>query len=250
MTQHSLAQTLFDARKLARQQHSGVLSTQSLSMKGFPFGSVTPYLMNDEGDLILYASDIAQHSRNMKAEPQVSLCIYDGSQADSQANARLTFMGQAQALSCDPKEANEYFNLFPQAHGYVNAHDFRFYRVKVERLRYIGGFGDIHWLKEADWRMPIPAWKQNLASIIEHMHEDHADALALIVNHCLGTNAVEGDVEMLSAYAEGFYVSLAGNRHFIPFVAHCLGDGAIRSAMVTLTQRARQSESVSQVAVA
>ena len=66
---------IFNARCLMRTQHTGVLSTVSLSLKGYPFGSVTPYWMTDNGDLILYASDIAQHSRNMKADSKVSLCV-------------------------------------------------------------------------------------------------------------------------------------------------------------------------------
>ena len=90
MQSDNLQQHIFNARALLRQQHSGVLSTLSLSLKGYPFGSVTPYWMTEQGSLVLYASDIAQHSRNMQADAKVSLCVFDGAQDDSQANARVT----------------------------------------------------------------------------------------------------------------------------------------------------------------
>ena len=62
-----------DARLLMRIQHSGILSTLSVSVAGYPFGSVTPFMMLGNGNLVIYASDIAQHARNMKADPKVSI---------------------------------------------------------------------------------------------------------------------------------------------------------------------------------
>jgi putative heme iron utilization protein len=54
------------AALLMRSQHTAVLSTHSVSMHGYPFGSVMPFLMTEEGNVVVYASDIAQHSRNIK----------------------------------------------------------------------------------------------------------------------------------------------------------------------------------------
>ena len=71
------------AKQLARAQHSGVLGTHSTSMPGYPFGSVVPYYLTPEGDAVIYISDIALHTRNIKANDKVSLTIFDNEEDDS-----------------------------------------------------------------------------------------------------------------------------------------------------------------------
>jgi hypothetical protein len=44
---------IHQAALLMRSQHSGVLSTQSVSLHGYPFGSVMPCLMTEEGNLVV-----------------------------------------------------------------------------------------------------------------------------------------------------------------------------------------------------
>jgi putative heme iron utilization protein len=230
------------ARVLMRSQHSGVLATQSLSMKGFPFGSVTPYLMTETGDIVIYASDIAQHSRNMKTDPHVSLCVHDGVQDDSQASARVTVLAHAEPDAVSEALQARYFTLFPQARKYVEAHDFRFYLLKTTRVRYIGGFGEIYWFNLTDWQIGMPQFSHSVEGVIEHMHDDHADALADIFNHVTSSNAQEGEVSMLSCFAEGFHVKHAGKIHFLPFMQSLGRQYDVRKAMVDLTKGARPTE--------
>lgn len=239
---------IFNARCLMRTQHTGVLSTVSLSLKGYPFGSVTPYWMTDNGDLILYASDIAQHSRNMKADSKVSLCVFDSNKDDSQANARVTVIGDASVIGSDCEEAESYFTLYPQARAYVNAHDFQFYRITPTRIRYIGGFGEIHWFKPEDWHYATPEWVEHKQGMIDHMHEDHKDALALMLDHQYGVKANENDIEMLNTCIEGFHVNAAGNVYFIKYDSPCLAPQSVRPAMVKLTHAARRGGRAQSVA--
>lgn len=234
------AQHIHQARSLMRFQHSGVLATQSLSIKGFPFGSVTPYLMTEQGDLIIYASDIAQHSRNMKADPHVSLCVHDGAQSDSQASARVTVLALAEADTVSQEHQQQYFALFPQAKKYVEAHDFRFYLLNTQRVRYIGGFGEIYWFSQDEWQENVVCIGSQAKGIIAHMHEDHDDALAEIFNHVVSGKAQAGEVKMLSCFAEGFHVVYQGNIHFVPYMQALGRHYDVRKAMVDLTKAARQ----------
>jgi putative heme iron utilization protein len=233
-------QHIHQARLLMRAQHSGVLATQSLSIKGFPFGSVTPYLMTEQGNLIIYASDIAQHSRNMKADPHVSLCVYDGAQSDSQASARVTVLALAEADAVSQEHQQQYFALFPQAKKYVEAHDFRFYLLNTERVRYIGGFGEIYWFSQEEWQENIVNIGSQANGIITHMHEDHDDALAEIFNHASDGRAQAGEVKMLSCVAEGFHVVYKGSVSFIAYLQPLGRQYDVRKAMVDLTKAARK----------
>ena len=40
-------------------------------------------------------------------------------------------------------------------------HDFNFYKLKVSKVRWIGGFGDIAWLNEKHWVDEKPKWIKN-----------------------------------------------------------------------------------------
>lgn len=237
-------QHIQDARRLMRSLHSGVLATNSLSVKGFPFGSVVPFLLTEEGDLVIYASDIAQHSRNMKADAKVSLCAYDSAQADSQASARVTLLAHAFADAVDDDLQKMYFQLFPQAKAYVEAHDFRFYSLKTERVRYIGGFGEIYWFNKDDWTDSLLTLAAQSKGIIQHMHDDHADALAEVANHFTHFKAKEGEVRMLSCYSQGFHFAYQSHIGFIPFLHEVGYQYDVRKAMVDLTRAARLDKSV------
>lgn len=240
-------QHMHNASKLIRSQHSGVLSTLSLSLKGFPFGSVTPFLMTESGDIVIYASDIAQHSRNMKTNDKVSLFVHDINESDSQASARVTIVGNASVDSVDASLQALYFKLFPQAKAYVEAHDFRFYLINTHKVRYIGGFGEIYWFSQSEWSAIMYPVASSVDGAIEHMHTDHADALSQIVAHATHKNVKEGSVTMVSCFQHGFHYttglrSLSSQRtqsiKFITFMNPISDNYDLRHAMVDLTKSA------------
>ena len=62
------------ARRLFLEQSFGVLSTISLDVAGYPFGSVTPFCADERCRPILYIAQIAQHTKNISdADARVSL---------------------------------------------------------------------------------------------------------------------------------------------------------------------------------
>jgi putative heme iron utilization protein len=245
---------IHQAALLMRSQHTAVLSTHSVSMQGYPFGSVMPFLMTEEGNVVVYASDIAQHSRNMRKHNKVSLCVYDGKQSDSQASARITVLGTAELDAVDDQLQDQYMAIFPQAKSYVQAHDFRFYLISTERVRYIGGFGEIYWFSLDDWQSHMFSLAKSAQGVIEHMHEDHGDALALIVAQQLKRPIKEGQVTMLSCYQHGFHYSYTSDSAngevtthigFTCFKQPITKDNSLRHAMVMLTQQAKTNVELS-----
>src|SRR5687768_12394106 len=51
-----------EARHLLRRHNLGVLSTHSVEVPGYPFGSVTPYAVDRAGEPLILISSIAQHT--------------------------------------------------------------------------------------------------------------------------------------------------------------------------------------------
>src|SRR5215813_15338291 len=90
------------ARALIQEEQHGVLCTLSQKISGWPFGSVTPYALTQEGEPTILISEIAEHTRNLRADPRVSLFIQDGAFLnDTQSGRRITLMGLAEQVSAE-----------------------------------------------------------------------------------------------------------------------------------------------------
>jgi putative heme iron utilization protein len=175
---------LADAEALLRLRGSGMLATISRRVAGWPFGSVVPYAIDREGRPIILIAGIAEHTKNIQADPRVSVLVQEAEDGeDVQAKGRLTVMGRAEPIpENDIADAQpRYLAKLPSAEEYFDTHDFAFYRISVEHLRYIGGFGEIFWLDPDEYRARIERDPIVLAAkgIIDHMNEDHEDAMAL-----------------------------------------------------------------------
>jgi len=85
-----------NARELLLKEYRGVLSTHSKSMPGFPFGSVVPYCLDEQGRPLILISRIAQHTHNLQKDPKCSLLVGEREADDVQAVGRLTYLAEAE----------------------------------------------------------------------------------------------------------------------------------------------------------
>lgn len=194
------------ARALFLKESFGVLSTISVDVPGYPFGSVAPYCADDRCRPIVYISHIAQHTRNILRDPRVSLTIMDGGadSGDPLARGRVTYLANARRVEDGASLRERYFRYFPTAREYESAHDFAFFRLEPVRVRFIGGFGQIHWIEPEEFSAPNPFSPQQESRILEHMNQDHRDAL----RHYAGGAAAT----MTGIDGEGFDVLASGRK--------------------------------------
>lgn len=165
------------ARKLLNHQSAGVLSTHSIDVEGYPFGSIAPYALNYDGEPAILISDIAQHTRNIKQNNKVSLTVFDPQADDPQSGGRLTWIGDAEPVALSDTETRDrYLRYFPASESYFETHDFSFYRIRLRRARFIGGFGQIFWI-EPDAMLLQNPFRETEQGIVEHMNRDHQQAL-------------------------------------------------------------------------
>jgi len=197
------------ARTLMLEESFGVLSTISVDVPGYPFGSVTPYCMDRMGRPVLYISPIAQHTKNIVADPRVSLTVIErGASDDVQAHGRLTCIANARPAKGERDLANRYFRYFPSARQYENTHAFEFFYLEPVRVRYIGGFGQIFWLEPQDLVKPNPFSAAEEERIVQHMNQDHADLLSRIAG---------GESELAGLDSQGFDILKDQSKMRIPF---------------------------------
>lgn len=178
INRHDYAQ---QAKDFFVAHNCGVLSTISVSQNGFPFGSLTPYDVNERGQPVIYISLIAEHYKNLVADPRASLCAtdplaYRNPQAGARVSVLLEFEAIAQSDFASVQAA--YHQRFPESINHEIAHNFLFMRGAPIKVRWIGGFGDIAWV---DAKKFVEIAPDPLAygsfGIIEHMNDDHQQAL-------------------------------------------------------------------------
>src|SRR5207302_7912509 len=188
----------------------------------------------------LLLSDLAQHTRNMLADPSVSL-LFDGTGEfpDPLTGPRLTVLGRAERCA-DPCAAARFAARHPSSAGYAGFADFNLYRVEIERGHLVAGFGRIAWIEGEDLRFAADAAALIAAEgeILAHMNADHADAIALYAERLLGRQG--GAWRMTGIDPEGIDLRREGETARLDFAAPVLTPQAARGALVALAEEARK----------
>jgi putative heme iron utilization protein len=225
------------ARELVLAQRHGVLSTLSLDLPGYPFGSIVPYAFDHAGQPLILISTIAQHTKNIQADGRVSLTIHDATQLDPQAAPRLTWLADAAPVASHDAVAHKrYTAFFPQSSDYSQTHDFLLYRLTLVRARFIGGFGRIYWLEPSEMLSPNP-FAAYETSIVDHMNEDHGNSLVGYVKAFKGLDPF--DVRMQGIDAWGFDVNSDGHSLRFHFEKAIATPEEARMELVRLAKTAR-----------
>jgi putative heme iron utilization protein len=147
------------ARALLGQEPAGVLATLSVRHGGSPFTSLVPFALSPEGEPILLLSALAQHTRNLEADPRASLLVHDAAAAarDPRTAARLALVGRVRRLAgAEEQEARaRYLARHPGSRGLLEL-DFALWRLDVEEAQLVGGFAAAGWLSPAELRGGAP----------------------------------------------------------------------------------------------
>lgn len=142
------------ARKLIGVRKVGALSTISRERPGYPFGSVVSYAADPQGRPLFLLSGLAVHSRNLAADAKASLLVVEPeTETDPLASARVTVMGEVRPVpEADSAAASKlYLERHPEAAEYLQFGDFVFYRLNVNEVYYIAGFGEMGWVAAEDY---------------------------------------------------------------------------------------------------
>ena len=178
-----------EAKQFLRSTRSGVLSSFSVKFDGYPFGSVMPFVLGHDCQPVLFISNIAEHTKNIIANPKISLLVIQSelkNAEDLHANGRLTLIGDAEKLDKNNTELMaRYCRYLPYSTGYLAMHDFQFYRINITQARYIAGFGKMGWMA-GDEIVDVKNSNSIAAletSMIEHMNADHQDSIMQYCQH-------------------------------------------------------------------
>jgi len=217
----------------------------SLEPKGYPYGSFVTFAMH-RGDPVFLVSQLAVHTKNLNACERASLLVAEAGAGNPLALGRVTLVGTCRQVPGEDRESVKatFLEKHPSASFYVDFKDFAFFKLKVESVRYIGGFGRMSWVEEPDWQDAEPDPIAPLAQqIIDHMNDDHADVMVL---YCKTMSKAIDTTEatMVGVDRYGFEMSAltaAGPRPIrLAFSKPAATVEEIRNEMVALAKKVRQ----------
>ena len=230
-----------EARRLLRKNRFGMLATLSKKFGGHPFGSITPYILDHEARPVILISTLAEHTKNIENDSRVSLLVHEAGD-NVQAEARITVLGNCARMQDQEQVKTRYLRYFPNASGYFDTHDFFFYRIEPTMIRYIGGFGEIHWIEAESFIAPENKLAAQEESILAHMNQDHAQNLRDYCRHY--QNKKTKKAEMVGIDCDGFDARADGELLRFDFETPVLDAMQAREALVKMAKKSKSPDQI------
>src|SRR5262250_639488 len=228
------------AKKLLREGRSGALATL-MPGSGDPYCSLVNVATATDGAPLLLISRLAIHTKNILADPRVSLMLDERKAGDPLQGARIMLMGTA-AVSDDKDVRRRYLDRQPEAEMFAGFGDFAFYRIALKGAHLVAGFGRIVDLKPDDILTPVEDAAELTAAepdILAHMNADHADTCRLYATKLLG--AADGEWRCVGCDPEGLELQLDRTALRLPFPQRVRAPDALRDLLKQMAEEARRA---------
>jgi putative heme iron utilization protein len=232
-----------EARTLVAQTNVATLAT--LSDDGTPWASLVSYAALDDGSPVLFVSTLAEHGRNLDRDPRASLVVAETTRySDPLAHGRVTLAGRVERPAGDTERVVRaaYLASVPTASMYAEYGDFSLYVLKVERVRWVGGYGRMDSADAEAYANAEADPVGDARGAIEHLNDDHAGAL-LVMAQALGGYPDAESARCTAADRYGLDLMVGTPRGSAParvgFAEPVTDPAGLRGATVELTRRAR-----------
>jgi putative heme iron utilization protein len=226
------------AKRLLREGRSGALATLMPS-SGDPYCSLVNVATAASGAPLLLISKLALHTKNILADPRVSLMLDERKEGDPLEGARVMLMGKA-VVTTDPAARRRYLVRHPEAEMFAGFADFSFYEIELTGAHLVAGFGRIVDLKPADVLTDVSDAGELVEAepdILAHMNEDHADTCRLYATKLLG--APDGAWRCAGSDPEGLELQLGRKALRLAFPQRVRAPGVLRVMLKELGDQAR-----------
>jgi heme oxygenase (biliverdin-IX-beta and delta-forming) len=229
------------AKSLLRRSRQGALATL-MAGHGDPYCSLVNVASAPDGAPILLISRLAVHTKNILADPRISLMLDERAAGDPLEGARIMLAGRAKEAAADERAVlrARYLNAHPSAEGFVDFKDFSFFRIHPSGAHLVAGFGRIVDLKPDQFLTAIADAAELIEaeqSAIEHMNEDHREAMNLYATNLLGAESAEW--RCTGCDPEGMDMRAGTATLRLDFPARVTTAAELRKTLVKLAEEAR-----------
>lgn len=207
---------------------------------GGPYASLVLSACDHDASPILLISRLADHTRNLEADSRAAL-LFDGTAglASPLTGVRATVVGHAQR-SAESRHRARFLARHPDAAHYAGFADFEIWRVNIEHVHLVAGFGRIHWLAGREITFDAGAsvaLARHEAEIVAQMNAEHLEALQLYAARLLQRGG-EGWT-MTGIDPEGIDLRRKGEVARIPFAAPVNDPATARAELARLAKAGR-----------
>lgn len=226
------------SRRMIRTVRQAVLATRHVERDDWPFASLVQTACDHAARPLMLLSDLAVHTRNIAHDARVSL-LFARAGADPVAGARVTVLGHARRTD-DERLRARFLARHHNAREFAAFSDFHLYRVDIDAVHFIGGFGQIESLAGTDVVLELTnaeALADAEPEIVEHMNRDHADAVQLYAHNIAGRPGINWRISGLDP--EGCDLHRFDSETRIDFPRRISNVDAIRDMFVEMARRAR-----------
>ena len=225
---------------LLGRSRQGALATL-MPQSGDPYCSLVNVASLPDGMPVLLISRLAVHTKNILADPRVSLMLDERAPGDPLEGARIMLAGTAQEATDDAELLKRrYLAAHPSAEEFAGFRDFSFFRIVPRGVHLVAGFGRIVDLAPRDFLTDLAgaeALVEAEPDILAHMNADHADTMNLYAVKLLG--ASEGAWQCIGCDPEGLDMQDDRRTLRLDFPERIATPGALRQALKALADRAR-----------
>lgn len=193
---------------------------------------------------MLLISRLAAHTRALLADPRCSLLVGTPGKSDPLAHARISLACEAEELErgspAERAAGARYLRHQPKAELYAGLGDFRYFRLAPKSAALNAGFGRAYALAAANLLGPlVPAVAEAEAGAVEHMNEDHAEAVGLYAEHF--AEAPPGKWRLVGVDAEGFEIADGDDTRRIWFESALASADDLHMTLVRMAGEARRA---------
>jgi putative heme iron utilization protein len=227
------------ARTLLREARSGALATL-MAGSGDPYCSLVNVATAADGSPLLLISRLAVHTKNILADPRVSLMLDERLAGDPLEGARVMLMGTAQP-SDDPNARRRYLARQPEAKMFADFADFGFYRIDLRGAHLVAGFGRIVDLSRAELVTDVAgadALVDAEEDIVAHMNAEHLAAVRLYATRLLGDG--DGEWRCVGCDPDGLEIQWERRARRLDFPQRVASPGVLRQVLKSLAEEARR----------
>lgn len=209
---------------------------------GSPYASLVTMATDHQGQPLLLLSELADHTRNLTADPRCCLLI------DEARDLPNPQTGPRVSLTCTARRLNSaalqrrFLARHPAAALYAGFGDFAIYQLQVERAHFVGGFGRAVWIDDG---LTVPAAVAEAMAeaeipVIEHMNADHSDAVTALAHGLLHQTGEGWKITALDVDGVTLLGADGETVEYLAFTPPLTGVDDIRGRLVALAGQARE----------
>ncbi|MCX5494921.1 pyridoxamine 5'-phosphate oxidase family protein [Kaistia dalseonensis] len=228
-------------RSIMRGAIAGSLGT--LDANGNPFVTLATVATMPDGRPVFALSDLAVHTKNLKNDSRASLLLVapGGETGNPLAGARITLTGTIERTE-DPIALWRYDTLHGGPGGHSSFKDFNHYLMTITGSHLVAGFGRIAQIAPEDLLVDISDSAdllENEKMVVEHMNDDHLDAISLYAEKLLGLPA--SDWKMTGCDPDGVDLISKAGRARLSFPTRATSVAAAGGHLKTFARDARSA---------